>query len=134
MRTRLEGGCTMGVENVMEVPFLNDDPVGDIEDIDSDESDSILQFKWTTQTIPQTASRLAEWGPKRRFKTTVSKPSVRSSRRPQTRNSSTPAILPLPEDVVELPAKKSATKSVKKATTSLSQKTKKPTKKREALE
>jgi len=55
-----EGGYTVDVERVMEDPFLNDDPIGDTANIDSDESDSILQIKQTTQTIPQTASRPAE--------------------------------------------------------------------------
>ena len=65
MRTEPKGGCNLGVENVMEEPFLNDDPVGDIDNIDSDESDSILRFKRSTQTIPPTVSGPAKWGPKR---------------------------------------------------------------------
>jgi len=129
MRIELEG-----VENVMEEPFLNDDPVGDIEDIDSDESDSILRFKQTTQTIPQTTSRPVEWGPKPRFKTTASKPFTTPSRRPQTRSLRPPIILSLPEGALERPAKKSATTSAKKSTILSSQKNKKPTKKREAPE
>ena len=133
MRKGLEGGCTVDVEHVMEDPFLNDDPIKDTANIDSDESNSILWIKRTTQTIPQTASRPAEWVPNSGLKTIVSKPSTTSTRLPQTRSSGPPKSFPLLEDVIKHPAKKSATKSAKKPTTSPLQKTKKPTKKREAL-
>ena len=52
MRTESVGSSNMGVENILEEPFLNDDSIGDIEDIDSDDSNSILLFKQTTWTIP----------------------------------------------------------------------------------
>jgi len=129
MRTWPKGGCTMGVENVTEEPFLNDDPVRDIVDIDIDEFDSILQFKRIT---PETASRPSEWDPKLQLKTTVSKPLTTPTRRPRTRSSGPPTILPLSEDVIERLAMKSATKSAKNPTISPPQKPKKPTKKREA--
>ena len=99
----------------MAEPFINGDLIGDNEDIDNDEFDSIL---WFIRTTPQTASRPAEWGPKCRFKTIVSKPFTTSTRQPRTRNMDPPKILPLLKDVVECPTKKSAIKLAKKPTTS----------------
>ena len=133
MRLVSDGG-NVGVKNVLGEPFLNDDPAGGIEDIDSDESDLILLFKWTTQTIPQTESRPAEWGPKCRIKTIASKPFTTPSCRLQTRNSRPPVILSLSEDVVERPTKIFAIKSTKKSTSSPPQKSKKPIKKSDAPE
>ena len=53
VRNNSNDGGNVGVENVIEEPFLNDDQDGSIEDIDdSDEFDSILWFKRTAKTVP----------------------------------------------------------------------------------
>ena len=48
----------MVVENDIGEPFFNDDPIDDVDDVD--ESESILRFKRTVKTVPQTKTKLAE--------------------------------------------------------------------------
>jgi len=66
-----KGGCAVGLNDVLDEPFFNFDPVEQIVGNDS-EFDSAVEVQ-QTQIIPQTTFRLAEWGSKRRFKTTIFK-------------------------------------------------------------
>ena len=58
-------GCVDVVVENLEEPVLNDDAVGDIEVDDSDESKTILRFKWTVKTVPKPMLKLAKLGPTR---------------------------------------------------------------------
>jgi len=113
-----EDGCAVGLNDVLDEPFFNFDMVEQIVGSDNDEFDLAMEVQ-QTQTIPHTTSKPAEWGSKRLFETTVSRPISSLVRRPQTHSLGSAATLPLPKDVVKPFVKNPTSKSTKKPTLSL---------------
>jgi len=112
-----KGGCIVVLNDVLDEPFFNFNLAKQIVGSNNDESDSAVEAQ-QTQTIPQTNSKPAEWGSKRRFKTTIFGHVSSPVGQPRAHSLGSSATLPLPKDVVKPFAKKSTSKSAKESTPS----------------
>ena len=104
----------------LDDPFINLDQMEDLKETNSDGSDSTIEV---LQPQPFHKTRPDEWGPRRRFKTTTSKPVSSLVRRPRTHSHGSPSVSSQPKEVTKPPTKKSYAKSTKKSTQSPSEKT-----------